>query len=129
MANSTGRQITIFSETDLKGIIRFANEDFCLISQYKLDELIGEPQSIVRHPDMPKKLFKILWDAIQKGEVFRGIIKNRAKDRSHYWVSVTIMPKKDQNNETIGYLGVRHLIPDEALARELDEAQAKLLGL
>ncbi|MBX7089203.1 MAG: PAS domain-containing protein [Cyclobacteriaceae bacterium] len=86
MHNDTrSKLVTLYSEADERGYILFANEVFCEISKYSKDELIGQPHSIIRHPDMPKKLFEILWKTIAEGKTFRGIIKNRAKDGSHYW--------------------------------------------
>jgi PAS domain S-box-containing protein len=120
-------QVTLFSETDIHGTILFANEAFCMVSKYSLDELLGKPHNIVRHRDMPQLLFKLLWDTIRKGDSFRGVIKNRAKDGSHYWVSATIMAIKDEDNKIVKYVGVRHLISDEKLAQDLYDTQAKSL--
>ncbi len=69
----------IVSETDEKGIILYANSDFCKIAEYTKDELIGKPHNIVRHEDMPKIAFKDLWETIQKGKIWKGIVKNRTK--------------------------------------------------
>ena len=66
----------LVSETDLKGVIKFANEDFCKIAGYTLEELMGQPHNMVRHKDMPKKAFKSLWDTVQKGEIWTGYVKN-----------------------------------------------------
>lgn len=73
-------QITLFSETDLYGTITFANEAFCKISKYTLEELFGKLHNIIRQPEMPGKLFEILWAPIKGGEVFQAVIRNRAKD-------------------------------------------------
>ena len=70
----------LVSETDAKGIIKFANEDFCKIAGYSLSELIGNPHNMVRHSDMPKKAFKSLWDTVQKGNIWTGYVKNATKD-------------------------------------------------
>ena len=80
----------IVSETDLKGVITYANNDFCKIAGYTKEELLGEPQNILRHPDMPKAAFADLWATIQKGETWNGIVKNKAKDGSFYWVNATV---------------------------------------
>jgi PAS domain S-box-containing protein len=117
------------SETDANGTIIFANEAFCRISKYSLDQLIGKPHSIIRHPDMPSQLFTLLWSTIKAGEVFRGIIKNKAKDGSHYWVNATIMPVRGQNEEIEKYIGVRHLIVDQRLAQELFNVQVKSFAM
>jgi methyl-accepting chemotaxis protein len=117
----------IISETDLSGKIVYANEPFCQLSGYSMEELIGHPHNIIRHPSMPKDLFKLMWTTIQKGEVFRGVIKNRMKNGSHYWVNATIMPVF-QGGEIIRYIGGRHYIKDEALAQELFKKQSVKQG-
>ena len=82
----------LVSETDDKGIITFANDAFCDIAGYNVDELIGQPHSIVRHPDMPKVAFKSLWDTVRGGEVWTGFVKNATKDGGYYWVFATVFP-------------------------------------
>ena len=96
----------LVSETDSKGIIRFANDDFCKVAGYRLDELIGEPHSKVRHPDMPKAAFKSLWDTVQKGEVWTGYVKNATKNGGYYWVYGTVFPFDNSDGEK-GYLSCR----------------------
>ena len=82
----------LVSETDAKGIIRFANEDFCKIAEYTLEELIGQPHSMVRHKDMPKKAFKSLWSTVQAGETWSGYVKNITGSGGFYWVFATVYP-------------------------------------
>ena len=96
----------LVSETDEKGIIRFANRDFCNIAEYNLEELIGKPHNIVRHKDMPKAAFKSLWDTVQKGEIWTGYVKNRAKNGDFYWVYATVFPTVTSEN-TKGFLSCR----------------------
>jgi len=76
----------IISRTDLKGVITFANELFCEISGYDEEEIIGKNHNIVRHPDMPKSVFKDLWHDLSKNGKWSGIVKNMRKDRGYYWV-------------------------------------------
>jgi len=76
----------IISRTDLKGIITYVNETFAKISGYEPEELIGKPHSVIRHPDMPKSVFKDLWETIKQGKTWRGYIKNLRKDKGYYWV-------------------------------------------
>lgn len=76
----------IVSRTDLKGNISYANETFAEISGYKIEELIGKPHNIVRHPDMPKAIFKELWTDIQTKGSWNGVVKNMRKDQGFYWV-------------------------------------------
>ncbi|MDD2886845.1 MAG: PAS domain-containing protein [Aliarcobacter sp.] len=80
----------IVSRTDLKGIITYANETFALISGYSIDELVGKPHNIVRHPDMPKSIFKELWKSLETKGSWSGIVKNLRKDEGFYWVYAEI---------------------------------------
>jgi len=96
----------IISKTDKNGIITYANEAFSKISKFKKEELIGKPHSIVRHPSMPKEFFKKLWNTIKKGEIWEGVIKNRAKDGSTYFVKTVIIPIIE-NGEIKEYLALR----------------------
>jgi len=98
---------TIISKTDPNGIITDANEMFEKISGYKKEELIGKPHNIVRHPDMPKKVFKKLWDTIKKGKIFRGVIKNRKKDGGEYYVLANIVPIKDEKGNINEFIAIR----------------------
>jgi len=119
---------TILSETDLAGTITFVNDKFCEVSKYTREQLMGKPQNIVRHPDMPKELFKLFWETIKQGKVFRGIIKNKAKDGGHYWVDATIVPIKDKDGKTMKYTGSRYHLEDEELAVKLYNKQADHFG-
>ena len=96
----------ILIETDEKGIITYANDIFCKIAGYKLEELIGQPHNIVRHPDMPKIAFKGLWDDIQTKGFWTGIVKNLRKDRACYWVHATALKRVDSKGN-ISYLSIR----------------------
>ena len=80
----------IISRTDLKGNITYANKTFAEISGYSIDELIGNPHNIVRHPDMPKRAFKDIWNTLQNKKQWMGVVKNLRKDSGYYWVYATI---------------------------------------
>ncbi|RXJ66236.1 chemotaxis protein [Halarcobacter ebronensis] len=80
----------IISRTDLRGFITYANETFAQISGYSIDELVGNPHNLVRHPDMPKRVFKQMWETLLKGQKWEGVVKNLRKDRGYYWVHATI---------------------------------------
>lgn len=110
----------LVSETDEKGVIRFANQDFCKIAGYFLEELIGKPHSIVRHKDMPKLAFKSMWDTIKSGNVWTGYVKNATKDGGFYWVFATVYPFVSCDG-TNGYLSCRR----KASKEEIDDS-AKL---
>ena len=96
----------LVSETDSKGIIKFANEDFCKVAGYSLEELVGKPHNVVRHIDMPKKAFKSLWDTVQKGEIWTGYVKNATKDGGYYWVFATVYPFESCDGSQ-GYMSCR----------------------
>jgi len=94
----------LVSETDAKGVIVYADETFVKFSQYSLEELIGKPHNMIRHPDMPKAAFKEIWATIKQGNVWQGFVKNRTKNGKYYWVYATIFPfGKDH------YLSVRKM--------------------
>ena len=97
----------ILSKTDLKGVITHVSQAFCDISGYTKEELIGQPQSIVRHPDMPMETFMYMWSVIPSGETWEGEIKNLKKDGGHYWVNAIITPNYDYHGNHIGYTAIR----------------------
>lgn len=96
----------IVSETDEKGIILYANSDFCTMAEYTKDELIGQPHNIIRHEDMPKVAFADLWKTIQSGKLWNGIVKNKTKNGNYYWVNATAYPSVDYNGKK-RYISVR----------------------
>ena len=98
---------TIVSKTNKEGIITYANDKFCKISGYRYDELIGQPHSIVRHPSVPKEVFKQMWETILEGKKWEGIIKNRRKDGSSYWVNAVINPIIDHDGNIIEFISIR----------------------
>ena len=108
----------LVSETDAKGIIKFANEDFCKVAGYTLEELVGKPHNVVRHKDMPKKAFKSLWDTVQRGEIWTGYVKNATKDGGYYWVFATVYPFESSDG-TQGYLSCRR----KPTSEEVEKAQ------
>ena len=98
----------IVSKTDLKGKITYGNDLFIEISGYSEKELIGAPHSILRHADMPRAVFKLLWDRIQSGNEVFAYVKNRAKSGKFYWVHAYVTPIVDsRKNQIIGYHSVR----------------------
>ncbi len=97
---------TVVSKTDLRGIITYVNRDFSDISGYSEDELVGAPQNIVRHPDMPAEAFADLWRAIQSGKAWTGMVKNRCKNGDFYWVEANAAPMMD-NGKVVGYTSIR----------------------
>jgi len=111
-------ETSIVSEADKKGDILSVNEKFVEVSKYSRSELIGQPHNTTRHPDMPKETFKKLWQTIGRGEVFRGIIKNRAKDGTPYYVDAVIAPILGGDGKPMKYLGVRYDITAAEIERQ-----------
>ncbi|HQS66524.1 MAG TPA: PAS domain-containing protein [Sulfuricurvum sp.] len=97
----------IVSETDLKGVITFANRRFCEISGYSAKELVGEAHNIIRHPDMPKAAFAQLWKTILSGTIWHGLVKNLRKDGKYYWVDTEVSPIYDTDGTVKGYMAAR----------------------
>jgi PAS domain S-box-containing protein len=97
----------IISQTDLKGVITYANQKFCEVSAYKIDELIGQPHSLIRHPSMPKAAFAKMWQTIKSGQMWNGLVKNLRKDGLYYWVDAEILPIRNEEEEITGYMAVR----------------------
>lgn len=103
----------LVSETDLKGIITYANDIFCEVSGYTREELVGANHNIVRHPDVSPKVYEELWETIQSKQIWTGKIKNKTKDGSAYYVRSTIFPILDENGEIEKYVASRFLMTEE----------------
>ncbi|MYN45252.1 PAS domain-containing protein [Pseudoduganella sp. FT93W] len=97
---------TIVSKTDLKGNITYVNQDFVRISGYSEQELMGAPQNILRHPDMPAAAFADMWHCLQGGKAWNGVVKNRSKNGDHYWVEANAAPVVE-HGRIIGYASIR----------------------
>ncbi|MGM0520131.1 MAG: PAS domain-containing protein [Campylobacterota bacterium] len=106
----------IVSQTDEKGIIKYANDEFCEISEFTLDELIGQPHNILRHPDMPKAAFEDLWKTIKSGKVWKGFVKNRTKYDNYYWVYATIYPLESSDG-SMGYMSCRKVASKDEIQK------------
>ena len=109
---------SIVSEANLRGDILSINEKFIEVSKYSKEELIGKPHNTTRHPDMPKEVFKEMWATIGRGNMFRGIIKNRAKDGTPYYVDAVIAPILNERGRPKKYLGVRYDITATEIERQ-----------
>ena len=105
----------LVSETDEKGIIRFANDDFCKIAEYTLDDMMGQPHNMVRHKDMPKAAFKDLWDTVKKGNIWTGYVKNATKSGGYYWVYATVYPFESCDGSK-GYMSCRRKASNDEIA-------------
>jgi len=93
----------IVSKTNLKGHITYANEVFLRLADYSEEEVLGAPHNIVRHPDMPRCIFKLLWDTIAAGNEIFAYVINRSKNGDHYWVNAHVTPSYDVNGQILGY--------------------------
>ncbi|HHC11228.1 MAG TPA: PAS domain S-box protein, partial [Campylobacterales bacterium] len=113
-------ETSIVSKTDLKGIITYVNRQFCDISGYSQDELIGSPHNIVSHPDMTKESFEEMWKTLHNNKIWRGRVKNRKKNGNYYIVDATIIPVVNSSGKTVEYIAVRHDIT------ELEDSKNKL---
>ena len=106
----------LVSQTDSKGIILFANDDFCKVAGYRVEEMIGKPHNIVRHSDMPKAAFKDLWDTIKQNKIWTGYVKNRTRDGGFYWVFATVYPMYDEIRKAMTYMSCRRKPSEEEIA-------------
>lgn len=122
---------TIVSKANRNGVITYVNEAFCTISQYTQEELIGHSHNLVRHPDMPENFFKELWQTLLNKKTFNGIIKNRAKDGSEYYVNTHIVPILDDGGEIEEFFSIRQDITEQMHAaikeKELSEMKDQFL--
>ena len=96
----------IVSKTDLKGHLTYANRTFMAISDFDESELMGQPHSIIRHPDMPQDAFADMWQDIKAGRPWNGYVKNRCKNGDHYWVRACVLPRYE-NGAVTGFISIR----------------------
>ncbi|MFB3387015.1 PAS domain-containing protein [Flavobacterium sp. LAR06] len=119
----------LLSKTDTKGTILYANEDFIDVSGYDEFELIGQPHNIIRHPDMPKVIFKFLWDSIKASKNIHVIIKNMSKTGRYYWVITDFKIIADSDGEIVGYFGTRKSVPENIIVKFIEPLYKKLLHI
>ena len=105
----------IVSKTDLKGIITYANQVFVQVAGYTEQELLGQPHNLIRHPDMPKCVFKLLWDTIAQGNEIFAYVINLCKNGDHYWVFAHVTPSFDAAGNITGYHSSRRKPRPEAV--------------
>jgi PAS domain S-box-containing protein len=114
----------IVSKTDTKGKITYANKVFLDVAGYNLDEVMGQPHSMIRHPDMPRSIFKLLWDKMTKKEELFAYVMNRCKNGDHYWVLAHVTPSFGQDGNVVGYHSNRRV----AKRATLDDVVIPLYG-
>ena len=105
----------IISKTDIKGKILFINKNFCEISGYSEEELVGAPHNILRHPDMPKAVFYLVWQSLLAGRRISGVVKNLAKDGRYYWVIADFEPKLNAEGNITALTAFRRAAPDNVI--------------
>ena len=123
LADLTGREKlfspddVLTSKTDLRGVITYANDVFCHIAGFISAELYGAPHSLIRHPEMPRAVFALMWRTIESGQEFFGYVVNRCKNGDHYWVLAHIVPDIDpESREIVGYHSTRRCPSREGVA-------------
>ena len=116
----------IVSKTDTKGRITYGNKIFIEFSGYEEEELLGSQHNIIRHPDMPRAVFQLLWDTISQGHEIFAFVKNMAKDGSFYWVYANVTPDLDPDNNITGYFSVRRM-PNPNAVSAVSQLYAQML--
>jgi PAS domain S-box-containing protein len=111
---SFDKDTLLVTKTDTKGKITYANRDFIKIVKMSESELIGKPHSVVRHPDMPKVIFKLLWDYLKAGKEINAYVKNICKDGSYYWVFANVTPSYFEE-KVVGYHSARRIPKPQSL--------------
>ena len=120
---------TIMSKTDAKGVIEYVNQVFMDVCGYNEAELIGKPHNVIRHPDMPKLVFKLLWDNLKVGNNFIGVIKNLAKSGEYYWVITDFEMRRDATGNITHYIARRKSVPKAVIENYVAPLYETLLKL
>jgi len=116
----------IVSKTDLKGKITYVNKIFMEMAEYTEEELLGKPHNIIRHQNMPKAVFKYLWDTVSKKDEVFAYVLNKTKQGNDYWVFANITASLDERGNIIGYYSVRRQ-PNQKALKIIQPLYAKML--
>lgn len=123
-----GDEEIIVTKTDTKGRITYANDVFLRLAGYEEAEVLGRAHNIIRHPDMPKAVFKLLWDTLESGREIFAYVVNRSKNGDYYWVFAHVTPTFDANGTIIGYHSNRRT-PDRKAIAAIEPIYKKLLDI
>ena len=117
----------IVSKTDIDGIITFVNDEFCKISGYSKEELIGQNHNIVRHPDIPPSRFKLLWDTIKAKKTYKDTVKNLSKSGKTFYVNTTVIPILDDNGNIVEFIAIRYDVTKEVEYKEQNDEKQRVM--
>lgn len=126
-SRSFGENEVIVSKTNLKGMITYANDVFLRVSGYDESDILGQPHNVIRHPDMPGCIFRLLWTTIQEGRELFAYVNNLASNGDNYWVLAHVTPSFDGQGKIIGYHSNRRVPYSDALAK-IEPLYARLLA-
>jgi PAS domain S-box-containing protein len=118
----------IVSKTDIRGNILFVNKNFCDISGYSEEELIGSNHNVIRHPDMPRSIFYLIWSSLLAGREVSGVVKNLARSGEYYWVISDFEPKRDSRGEIVSFTAFRRSAPNQVID-VIDELYSTMLTI
>lgn len=118
----------IVSKTDTKGALTYVNKVFIRVSEYKESELIGQPHSMIRHPDMPRCIFKLLWDTIGSGQEIFAYVKNATKSGAYYWVLAHVTPSRDTSGQVVGFHSNRR-VPNPDTVKRVNDLYRELRSI
>lgn len=113
-----GADEVIVSKTDLKGRMTYVNKVFLDVSGYTESELLGQPHSLIRHPQMPRSVFKLLWDTLGAGREIFAYVVNLSKNGDHYWVLAHVTPSRGKDGQIVGYHSNRR-VPDRGVLHDV----------
>ena len=118
-------QYVYSTHTDINGVITYTTDAFCELSGYSREELLGKTHSLIGHPDNPSSVFAPLWETILSGNPYQGIVKNRHKNGTDFWLDTYIVPEFDEGKNIIGFQAFRQNITDKMILKELNEELEK----
>lgn len=124
---SFGADEVIVTKTDLQGRITYANDVFCRVSAYPESEMLGSPHNVIRHPDMPRGVFRLLWQTLAERRELFAYVVNLAGDGAHYWVLAHVTPSVDCTGRVIGYHSNRRL-PDPRAVRAVQPIYQQMIA-